>query len=251
MSILHGTTHDIHSDKITQNKLVILQTNLHNHPMDLLPFLDPTRLRTRLEYGRERKPIGFHKLVDKHKTKKNQGLKWVVVVLVVAFGEGSDDGVPRKAIGWVHLVEDVAGVAKIAVVECGEAEELGGGEGVAYAAGFDELSVDLGQNSTPTHRYRPSTTTTVKPENAIAGSAMHQVISSKEVNQQLTMLGVANDIGENVGILPGIACNKFPPWAVLMVGVFTSFLGYGVLWLAVSETRVKLKANIAPLWMLI
>ncbi|KAK2982905.1 hypothetical protein RJ640_006319 [Escallonia rubra] len=69
--------------------------------------------------------------------------------------------------------------------------------------------------------------------------------------QQLTMLGVANDIGENVGILPGIACNKFPPWAVLMVGVFTSFLGYGVLWLAVSETRVKLKANIAPLWMLI
>lgn len=54
--------------------------------------------------------------------------------------------------------------------------------------------------------------------------------------QQLTILGVANDIGENVGILPGIACNKFPPWAVLMVGVLTSFLGYGVLWLAVSQT---------------
>ena len=25
--------------------------------------------------------------------------------------------------------------------------------------------------------------------------------------QQLTLLGVANDIGENVGLLPGIACN--------------------------------------------
>ncbi|CAK9150143.1 unnamed protein product [Ilex paraguariensis] len=54
--------------------------------------------------------------------------------------------------------------------------------------------------------------------------------------QQLTLLGVANDIGENVGILPGIACNKFPPWAVLLVGVCTSFLGFGVVWLAVSQT---------------
>ncbi|XP_057473457.1 protein NUCLEAR FUSION DEFECTIVE 4-like isoform X1 [Actinidia eriantha] len=54
--------------------------------------------------------------------------------------------------------------------------------------------------------------------------------------QQLTILGVANDIGENVGILPGIACNKLPPWVVLLVGVGACFMGYGVLWLAVSET---------------
>ncbi|KAL3598213.1 hypothetical protein D5086_006131 [Populus alba] len=51
--------------------------------------------------------------------------------------------------------------------------------------------------------------------------------------QQLTMLGGANDIGENVGLLPGMACNKFPPWAVLSVGVLACFLGYGVLWLVV------------------
>ncbi|PIN08032.1 Monocarboxylate transporter [Handroanthus impetiginosus] len=63
--------------------------------------------------------------------------------------------------------------------------------------------------------------------------------------QQLTILGVANDIGENVGILPGIACNKFPPWAVLLVGVCLSFLGYGVLWLAVSQTVQSL-----PYWVL-
>ncbi|KAL7181835.1 hypothetical protein ACSBR1_040693 [Camellia fascicularis] len=63
--------------------------------------------------------------------------------------------------------------------------------------------------------------------------------------QQLTMLGVANDIGENVGILPGIACNKFPPWIVLLIGAFASFLGCGVLWLAVSQTVQSL-----PYWQL-
>ncbi|KAF5453261.1 hypothetical protein F2P56_028177 [Juglans regia] len=63
--------------------------------------------------------------------------------------------------------------------------------------------------------------------------------------QQVTMLGVANDIGESVGILPGIACNKFPPWAVLLVGTVLCFLGYGVLWIAVSQTVQNL-----PYWLL-
>lgn len=63
--------------------------------------------------------------------------------------------------------------------------------------------------------------------------------------QQLTMLGVANDIGENVGILPGIASNKLPPWVVLSIGVCFCFLGYGVLWLAVSQTVQSL-----PYWLL-
>ncbi|XP_057465575.1 protein NUCLEAR FUSION DEFECTIVE 4-like [Actinidia eriantha] len=63
--------------------------------------------------------------------------------------------------------------------------------------------------------------------------------------QQLTILGVANDVGENVGIIPGIACNKLPPWVVLLVGVCACFLGYGVLWLAVSETVQSI-----PYWVL-
>nr|XP_043607099.1 protein NUCLEAR FUSION DEFECTIVE 4-like [Erigeron canadensis] len=63
--------------------------------------------------------------------------------------------------------------------------------------------------------------------------------------QQLTVLGVANDFGENTGILPGIACNYFPPWVVLLVGVFSSFFGYGVIWLAISQTVVNL-----PYWVL-
>ncbi|KAK9923050.1 hypothetical protein M0R45_031485 [Rubus argutus] len=54
--------------------------------------------------------------------------------------------------------------------------------------------------------------------------------------QQLTILGVASDIGESVALLPGIACNKCRPWAVLLVGCVLCFLGYGLLWLAVSQT---------------
>nr|XP_043618095.1 protein NUCLEAR FUSION DEFECTIVE 4 [Erigeron canadensis] len=63
--------------------------------------------------------------------------------------------------------------------------------------------------------------------------------------QQLTILGVANDFGENVGILPGIASNKYPPWVVLSIGVLASFFGYGVIWLAVSETVHNM-----PYWVL-
>ncbi|XVF34524.1 hypothetical protein REPUB_Repub18cG0066300 [Reevesia pubescens] len=74
----------------------------------------------------------------------------------------------------------------------------------------------------------------------------HSLKSVLGFNQhQLTMLGVANDIGENVGLLPGIACNKFPPWIVLSIGAFACFLGYGVLWLAVSRTVLYL-----PYWLL-
>ncbi|KAK0598419.1 hypothetical protein LWI29_034493 [Acer saccharum] len=63
--------------------------------------------------------------------------------------------------------------------------------------------------------------------------------------QQVTLLGVANDIGENVGLLPGIACNKFPPWAVLLMGVVLCFFGYGLIWLVVSQTIETL-----PFWLL-
>lgn len=73
----------------------------------------------------------------------------------------------------------------------------------------------------------------------------HSLKSVLGFNQrQLTMLGVANDIGENVGLLPGIASNKFPPWMILSIGAFACFLGYGVLWLAVSRTLQSL-----PYWL--
>nr|DAD27295.1 TPA_asm: hypothetical protein HUJ06_028763 [Nelumbo nucifera] len=62
--------------------------------------------------------------------------------------------------------------------------------------------------------------------------------------QQLTILGVANDIGENFGLLPGVVCNKLPPWVVLLIGTLSCLLGYGVLWLAVSQTVQSL-----PFWL--
>ncbi|KAH9311510.1 hypothetical protein KI387_026545 [Taxus chinensis] len=53
---------------------------------------------------------------------------------------------------------------------------------------------------------------------------------------QLTNLGVANDVGENVGLLAGLVCNKIPPWSLLLIGAAASFIGYGVIWLLLSQT---------------
>nr|POE44998.1 protein nuclear fusion defective 4 [Quercus suber] len=85
-----------------------------------------------------------------------------------------------------------------------------------------------------------------------AGNSYNFPLYSSEIKsvlgynqQQITILGVANDIGESVGILPGIACNKFPPWFLLLVGTVLCFFGYGVLWLSVSQTVENL-----PYWLL-
>ncbi|KAJ3696458.1 hypothetical protein LUZ61_000163 [Rhynchospora tenuis] len=61
----------------------------------------------------------------------------------------------------------------------------------------------------------------------------------------LTMLGVANDIGENFGLVPGVLCNRLPPWPVLTVAAVLSFVGYGIMWLAVSKIVVGI-----PYWVL-
>lgn len=63
--------------------------------------------------------------------------------------------------------------------------------------------------------------------------------------QQITILGVAADIGENAGILPGIVCNKFHPWVVLCGGAFACFWGFGLIWLTVTQTIQNL-----PYWLL-
>ncbi|GMI78123.1 hypothetical protein HRI_001481600 [Hibiscus trionum] len=51
-------------------------------------------------------------------------------------------------------------------------------------------------------------------------SALKSVLGFNQ--QQLTFLGVANDIGESVGLLPGVACNRFPPcWGLrLFLGIW-------------------------------
>lgn len=65
-------------------------------------------------------------------------------------------------------------------------------------------------------------------------SALKSVLGLNQ--QQVTILGVANDVGENMALLPGIASNKFPPWALLLLGSLLSLFGYGLIWLAVSQT---------------
>ncbi|KAF2323118.1 hypothetical protein GH714_033525 [Hevea brasiliensis] len=51
--------------------------------------------------------------------------------------------------------------------------------------------------------------------------------------QQLTLLGVANDIGESVGLIPGIVINKLPPWlSFLCENSFLINIIAFLLWLA-------------------
>ncbi|KAL6903657.1 hypothetical protein ACP4OV_004470 [Aristida adscensionis] len=54
----------------------------------------------------------------------------------------------------------------------------------------------------------------------------------------LTLLGVGNDVGENVGLVPGVLANRLPPWLILLIGSACAFLGFGTLWLAVTKTLV-------------
>ncbi|KAF3682450.1 hypothetical protein FXO37_02323 [Capsicum annuum] len=52
------------------------------------------------------------------------------------------------------------------------------------------------------------------------------------VLRQLTIIRVANDVAENVGILPGKAYNKFPPWVILFVVfafLFLAMVFFGLL----------------------
>ncbi|KFK42463.1 hypothetical protein AALP_AA2G260200 [Arabis alpina] len=74
-------------------------------------------------------------------------------------------------------------------------------------------------------------------------AALKSVLGFKQ--QQVTILGVACDLGENMGIISGYASNKLPPWTMLLIGASSCFLGYGVLWLSISETVHGL-----PFWLL-
>jgi hypothetical protein len=50
----------------------------------------------------------------------------------------------------------------------------------------------------------------------------------------LALLGVACDVGENLGLLPGVLCNRLHPALLLLVGAGACLLGYGAAWLLVS-----------------
>lgn len=50
----------------------------------------------------------------------------------------------------------------------------------------------------------------------------------------LDTIGMAKDIGGNVGIVSGFIGDLFPPWVVLLIGAVQNLLGYGFIWLVLT-----------------
>ncbi|KAJ1398986.1 Nodulin-like [Sesbania bispinosa] len=52
---------------------------------------------------------------------------------------------------------------------------------------------------------------------------------------QLNNLSVAKDVGKAFGLLAGLASDRFPTWAILLIGSIEGLIGNGVQWLVVSH----------------
>ncbi|VAI83352.1 unnamed protein product [Triticum turgidum subsp. durum] len=61
---------------------------------------------------------------------------------------------------------------------------------------------------------------------------------------RVALLGVACNVGDSLGLLPGVVCNKLHPALLLLVAAASGLLGYGVTWLAVSGVAPAL-----PYWL--
>ncbi|KAL1547384.1 protein NUCLEAR FUSION DEFECTIVE 4-like [Salvia divinorum] len=78
----------------------------------------------------------------------------------------------------------------------------------------------------------------------VFGSISPVIKSSLSYNQkQVARLGVAKDLGDSVGFLPGILTDFLPLWGVLLIGAIQNLIGYGWVWLVVSG-----RAPVLPLW---
>ncbi|KAJ1401859.1 Nodulin-like [Sesbania bispinosa] len=76
------------------------------------------------------------------------------------------------------------------------------------------------------------------------GSISPVIKSSLNYNQkQLSMLGVAKDLGDCVGFITGVLCEILPIWGALLVGATLNLVGYGWVWLIVTGRVAAL-----PLW---
>ncbi|KAL6182637.1 hypothetical protein ACLB2K_044052 [Fragaria x ananassa] len=63
--------------------------------------------------------------------------------------------------------------------------------------------------------------------------------------RELAILGVAKDWGDAIGFVAGYLSEILPSWGLLVIGAVLNFLGYGLLWLIVSQKIAAL-----PLWVL-
>ncbi|KAA8530096.1 hypothetical protein F0562_004805 [Nyssa sinensis] len=76
------------------------------------------------------------------------------------------------------------------------------------------------------------------------GSTSPVIKSSLNYNQgQIARLGVAKDLGDSVGFLAVSLCEVLPFWGALLVGALQNFVGYGWVWLIVTDRSPTL-----PLW---
>ncbi|KAA8540673.1 hypothetical protein F0562_024408 [Nyssa sinensis] len=63
--------------------------------------------------------------------------------------------------------------------------------------------------------------------------------------RQIAILGVAKDLGDAIGFIAGSLCEVLPIWVILCIGVVQNFVGYGLVWLIVTNRLPSL-----PLWVL-
>ncbi|CAN6585578.1 hypothetical protein EV1_015080 [Malus domestica] len=63
--------------------------------------------------------------------------------------------------------------------------------------------------------------------------------------REVAILGVAKDWGDAVGFVAGSLSEILPTWGILVIGAVLNFVGYGMLWLIVSQRLPAL-----PLWAL-
>lgn len=76
------------------------------------------------------------------------------------------------------------------------------------------------------------------------GSISPVIKSAMGYNQrQVAMLGVAKDLGDSIGFVAGSLCEVLPIWGIMLIGVVQNFVGYGVVWLVVTQKLPSL-----PLW---
>ena len=61
--------------------------------------------------------------------------------------------------------------------------------------------------------------------------------------RQIAILGVAKDLGDSVGIVAGSLSEALPTWVLFLIGVVQNFVGYGFLWLIVTQRLPNM-----PLW---
>ncbi|KAH9705398.1 Nodulin-like domain-containing protein [Citrus sinensis] len=63
--------------------------------------------------------------------------------------------------------------------------------------------------------------------------------------RQVSLLGVAKDLGDSFGFVPGTFVEILPVWSINLIGVLQNFVGYGLVWLIVTNRLPSL-----PLWVL-